>query len=103
MRWYAPDNASDPRHHYGAQYVRDFTYTFMMAPDQVAGADVARILDWLMAAQNNRTGESRHHSYLGDGFLYWTLTILHLIYLCRTFFTRSENKVQPLLLSSCLH
>ena len=32
-RYYSPDNASDPRTHYGGTYVRDFFYTFSMAPD----------------------------------------------------------------------
>ena len=31
--YFAPDDHSDPRRHYGMQYVRDFTYTFTMASD----------------------------------------------------------------------
>lgn len=55
--YYSPDNSSDPRHHYGSQYVRDFTYTFTMAPDLVPASDIPNILDWLMSGQVATTGE----------------------------------------------
>ena len=55
--YYTPDDKSDPRKHYPAQYVRDFTYTFTMAPDLVPGDQVANILDWLADGQSNATGE----------------------------------------------
>ena len=54
--YYSPDDGSDPRHHYGSQYVRDFTYTFTMAPDLVPGGHVGNILDWLISGQLNITG-----------------------------------------------
>jgi hypothetical protein len=43
-RYYAPDNASDPRTHYGGTYVRDFFYTFSMAPDVMPAVDIANTL-----------------------------------------------------------
>ena len=57
--YYAPDDHTDTRRHYGSQYVRDFTYTFTMASDVPAlnGPDVLNILDYLMSGQNPSNGE----------------------------------------------
>jgi hypothetical protein len=54
--YYSPDNASDPRFHYGGTYVRDFTYTFTMAPDLgIAPADIANTLDYFMSGMCTRS------------------------------------------------
>ena len=55
--YFTPDDGTDRRRHYGSQYVRDFTYTFTMAPDVVNGTDIPNILDYLLSAQNPTTGE----------------------------------------------
>jgi hypothetical protein len=55
--YFTPDDDTDRRRHYGSQYVRDFTYTFTMAPDVVNGTDVPNILDYLLSGQNTATGE----------------------------------------------
>ena len=58
--YYAPDDNTDPRRHYGSQYVRDFTYTFTMASDVPVlanGSDIPNILDYLMSGQDAGTGE----------------------------------------------
>eukprot|EP01050_Picozoa_sp_SAG11_P009883 SAG11_NODE_963_length_6375_cov_6.744105_2_plen_1331_part_00 len=55
--YYTPDDHSDPRRHYGSQYVRDFTYSFTMAADVVNGSDIANILEYLMSGQDPATGE----------------------------------------------
>lgn len=55
--YFTPDDGTDHRRHYASQYVRDFTYTFTMAPDVVNGTDIPNILDYLLSAQNPATGE----------------------------------------------
>jgi hypothetical protein len=58
--YYTPDDHTDPRRHYGDQYVRDFTYTFTMASDVPVlanGSDIPNILDYLMSGQDPVTGE----------------------------------------------
>lgn len=58
--YYAPDGNTDPRRHYGSQYVRDFTYTFTMGSDVPAlanGSDIPNILEYLMSGQDPLTGE----------------------------------------------
>ena len=55
--YFTPDDGTDPRRHYGSQYVRDFTYTFTMAADVVNGTDIPNILDYLLSGQSAATGE----------------------------------------------
>ena len=55
-RYYCPDNASDPRTHYGLTVVRDFFYTFSMAPDLIPPTDIANTLDYFLSGENLSTG-----------------------------------------------
>ena len=55
-RYYSPDNASDPRTHYAGTYIRDFFYTFSMAPDVLPAEDIANTLDYFFSGQNQVTG-----------------------------------------------
>eukprot|EP01045_Picozoa_sp_COSAG04_P016205 COSAG04_NODE_1335_length_7178_cov_14.567679_7_plen_1040_part_00 len=56
MRYYSPDNASDPRTHYAGTYIRDFFYTFSMAPDILPAADISNTLDYFFSGQDRSTG-----------------------------------------------
>ena len=49
--YFTPDDGTDHRRHYGSQYVRDFTYTFTMAPDLVVAADVSNSLDYFLSGE----------------------------------------------------
>lgn len=58
--YYTPDDSTDPRRHYGDQYVRDFTYTYTMASDVPVladGSDIPNILEYLVSGQDQATGE----------------------------------------------
>ena len=56
MRYYSPDNASDPRTHYAGTYIRDFFYTFSMAPDILPAGDISNTLDYFFSGQDGSTG-----------------------------------------------
>ena len=75
---YCPDNGSDPRMNYDeGTYVRDFTYTFSMAPNLVPAEDIGNALDYFISGYVRACARARACEVTSP--VAWTVRTTHFV------------------------